>query len=366
MVAGFVAHGIPELIFGRGVFQQLSKRISPFGTRVLVVGGVYTDNHPSLLKEALDHLQVSGLQLTHVSAGGKQTQEAAKAIGQEIDLSDYDCVVSIGGSRAIDTGKLLSMKGQPHIAVPTTAGTGAAMNGVIFGGKTAYEETRKTSLVPNIVIADPAFLDEMARDDFAARALGVLTLLMEAYVSPKATVLSDALVWSGLEAFARGFVSGLEGKTTGRDEVFFASLIAGIGSGQAGFGLTHQLAAAFEQKTYLSYAQATATICAEVSDTVIQTLSDRLPDAEAMDKYALIGELLAARPFEDREEAYASLVGTLRRWVARLEVPRLDLSPRDLSAVCQSLLDEWDDQVLPVRLNEEEMMVALLRRRARA
>lgn len=361
MVSGFVSNGIPELIFGRGVFQQMAKRVLPFGTRVLVVGGVYTDSHPSFLKEAFDYLSVSGLQVTHVSAGGKQTEEAAASIRTEIKLDEFDCVISIGGSRAIDVGKLLSV-GLPHIAVPTTAGTGAAMNGVIFGGATSYEETQKTVLVPTMVFADPSFIDEMDRDDFAARALGVLTLLMEAYVSPKASVLSDALVWSGLEAFARGFVAGVEGKTDGRDNVFYASLLAGVGSGQAGFGLTHQLAAAFEQKTKLTYAQANATICAEVSDILIEALSDRLPDAEAMDKYALIGELLSSRPYEDREEAYASLVGTLRRWVARLEVPKLDLSPRDLSAVCQALLDDWDDLVLPVRLDEEEMMQALLRR----
>ena len=49
---------------------------------------------------------------------------------------------------------------------------------------------------------------------------------------PKASVLSDSLVWSGWEAFAKGFVSGVEGDSSGRDEVFFASLMAGVGSGQ--------------------------------------------------------------------------------------------------------------------------------------
>ncbi len=300
MVNGFVSNGIPELIFGRDVFQKLAQRLSPLGTRVLVVGGIYAQNHPSLIKDVIDYLTVSGLSITTVSAGGKQTEEAAIQISTDLDLTGFDCVVSIGGSRAIDVGKLLSI-GLPHIAIPTTAGTGAAMNGVIFAGETAYEETQKADLVPSIVLGDPSFIDEMARDDFASRALGVLTILMEAYVSPKASILSDALVWSGLEAFARGFVSGVEGDVLGRDDVFYASLIAGVGSGQAGFGLTHQLAAAIEQKTHLSYAQASATICAEISDIQIEALSDRLPDAEAMDKYALIGELLAGRPFEDRE-----------------------------------------------------------------
>ncbi|MDV7341547.1 iron-containing alcohol dehydrogenase [Terasakiella sp. A23] len=364
MVNGFVSNGIPELIFGRDVFQNLPQRLKPFGTRVLLVGGLYAQNHPSLIKDVTDHLMVFGHTVTSVSAGGKQTEEAAKQISADIDVSDFDCVISIGGSRAIDVGKLLS-DGLPHIAIPTTAGTGAAMNGVIFGGESAYEETQKASLVPSITIGDPSFIDEMARDDFASRALGVLTLLMEAYVSPKASVLSDALIWSGLEAFARGFVAGVEGETWGRDDVFYASLIAGVGSGQAGFGLTHQLAAAIEQKTSLSYAQSSATICAEITDIQIDLLSDRLPDAEAMDKYAMIGELLAGRPFEDREEAYASLIGTLRRWVARLEMEKMEISPRDLSAICQNQLDDWDDQVLPVRLSEEEMMQALLRRSSR-
>ena len=50
----------------------------------------------------------------------------------------------------------------------------------------------------------------------------------------------------------------------------------------------------------LTYAQACSTLCAEICDFQIQLLSDRLPDSEAMDKYAMVGELLASRPFEDR------------------------------------------------------------------
>ncbi len=357
----FSINAVPALTFGRGSFHELAKRASSFGTRILLVGDQYLQDHPSLLKDIINNLVTAGLIVEHVHARGKQTQEASNKIEARINLNAYDCIVSIGGGRAIDIGKLLS-KQCPHIAVPTTAGTGAAMNAIIFGGDDALQETHLSILQPDMVLADPSFLDEMDRDGFAARALGVLMLLTEAYISPKASVFSDALVWSGLEAFAQGFVKGVEGDTNGRDRVFYASLIAGIASPQTGFGLTHRLAATIEQNSKLSYAQAGATICAEITDLQISYLGDFLPDHPAMDKYALIGELLAERPFEDREEAYASLIGTLRRWISRLALPKLPLKEAILRDVIQHVLKGWDNETLPIAIAEEDLLETLLRR----
>lgn len=361
MNKGFGISGLPELIFERGAFLKFAEKLANFGSRVLVISDAYMKEHPNLLKNTVDSLSQEGLSFEHVSVSSKQTQQAAHDIGDQIDLTQIDCIVSIGGTRAIDVAKLISSR-HPHMAVPTTAGTGAAMNGVVFGGASAHQGTQDISFLPRIVVADPAFIDDMARDDFAARALGVLSLLMEAYISPKASVLSDALVWSGLEAFARGFVPGVEGKAQGREAVFYASLMAGVGAGQAGYGLTHRLAALIERSSDLSYAQASATICAETCDLQIQVLSERLPDHAAMDKYALVGELLGARPFEACEEAYASLVGTLRRWVARLDVPKLNLSDSQLNEICSEVTHDWDESVLPVGLNRDDILESLLRR----
>lgn len=361
MVLGFCAGGVPELIFGRGAFESLPERIQPFGNRVLLIGDAYLRDHPSLLKDVADRLLVKGISMVHVSALAKTTQGASEKILSANDLGEFDCVVAIGAGRAMDTGKLVS-KHLPYIAVPTTAGTGAPMNEIIFGGETADQETSKRAHLARIVIADPAFIDEMDRDDFATRALSVFMLLMESYVSPKASILSDALVWSGLESFARGFIAGVEGDITGRDAVFYASLMAGVGTGQAGFGLTHRLGALIEQKAKLTYAQSCSSISAEVTDLQIQMLSDFLPDHDAMDKYAMIGELIASRPFEDREEAYASLVGTLRRWVARLEVPKLALKDKQLEGICDHVLKDWDEEVLPIMIDQDDIFASLLRR----
>ncbi|WP_417820233.1 iron-containing alcohol dehydrogenase [Terasakiella sp.] len=361
MTIAFAAKAVPELIFARGSFDSLPRRAAAYGTNVLLIGDAYLQNHPSLLKEVSDKLIVAGLRVDHVSARGKQTQEASRKITNAYDLEQYDCVISLGGGRAIDTGKLVA-KSCPHIAVPTTAGSGAPMNGVIFGGAEAVEETFNSFLVPDLVIGDPAFIDEMDRDDFAARALTVLMLLGEAYVSPKASVLSDALVWSGLEAFVRGFVRGVEGDPQGRDDVFYASLMAGVGTGQAGFGLTHRYGAIVEQKTGLTYAQACATVCAETTDLQLQLLADLYPDHAAMDKYALIGELIAERPFEDREEAYASLVGTLRRWVARLNLSKISLKETALTGICRTIERDWDETVLPIHPDLNDLETPLLRR----
>jgi alcohol dehydrogenase class IV len=361
MIEGFTSTGLPQMSYGRGAFSRLDQHLLSFGPRTLMISDAYMKEHPSLFDEMSQALKNAGLSFEHLSVLSTDTQENAQEILKNIDLYQFDSVVSIGGGRAIDVAKLVS-RGLPHIAVPTTAGTGAAMNGVIFGGKSAHQETRLTSLLPNVVLADPAFIDDMGRVDFATRALGVFNLLLEAYISPKSSILSDAFIWSGLESFARGFVQGLDGNPSARDDVFYASLMAGAGSGQAGFGLSHRLACVIEYKSSLSYAEASATLCAEICDLQIQLLSDILPDHSAMDKYALVGELLAGRPFDACEEAYASLIGTLRRWVARLELPKLQLSEDELLLICQDICADWDEDVLPLRISEDDLLDSLLRR----
>ena len=59
----------------------------------------------------------------HVLAGEKQSDEAADVIIERHNIENFDLVVSIGGGRAIDTGKIVAKK-LPHIAVPTTARNG--------------------------------------------------------------------------------------------------------------------------------------------------------------------------------------------------------------------------------------------------
>lgn len=340
MTLSLCANGVPGLIFERGAVSHLAAHCQAFGSTFLIV-------------------KDKNIASSHVMF--EQMREAGLDISFDTTESAWDGVLSVGSARAIDQAKQLSGT-KPHICVPTTVGIGASMNGVIFNGTRLPQEENSTQNLPTLVIADADFIDDMDRHDFAMRAIGTLMMLTDAYISRRATVLSDALAWSGLEKFAQGFLPGVEGDAEGREQVFYASLMAGLGSGLAGFGLSHNLAAIIEQQTDLRYAQISATLSAEITDLQINQLADCLPDDPATDKYAMIGELLAARPFDVREEAYASLVGTLRRWVARLDLPKLEMSRQDLNAILKDVLDQSDRSVLAPIIQFDDLGRAIERR----
>jgi len=109
--------------------------------------------------------------------GGKRHRETIKAAAYfsgyhpNPDLSDAlagaemfkanncDCIISIGGGSAIDTAKAvkhhLGMNDLPHLAIPTTAGTGAETTRYAV----VYVDNKKTSLDFDWLTPDAALLD---------------------------------------------------------------------------------------------------------------------------------------------------------------------------------------------------------------
>lgn len=352
----FTAKTIPAFEFGAGVFDRLVDHIVRLGTSVLVLTDASHEKGQARLQKLLSDLSARDVSFHHEEiALQERPQDDEFQIGMTAALS-FDCLVSIGGGRLIDGAKSLAGN-KPHIAVTTSIGTGAAMNNLVFG-----PSGKEVLAPPRVVIADPDLMTDLDRGEFASRALGVWALLSEAYIAPASSIYADALIWSGLEAFSQGFLPGLEGAQQGRERLLYASLMSGIGCGQSGYGLVHRFAYRLEQMTSLTYGEAAASLLAELTHLQIEALSDRFPDHPAMDKYAMLGELLASRPFEDREEAYASLVGTLRRWAARLEIPRIPLDEADVEKLVQDVLDNWDDGALAIPLLAEELEIAILRR----
>ena len=65
------------------------------------------------------------------------------------------------------------------------------------------------------------------------------------------------------------------------------------------------------------------TLVAEATAVNLRALRDRAPDSIARAKYARVSEMLTRRRFTDPSEAGDALVGLLRDWLDRLDLPRL-------------------------------------------
>ena len=150
---------------------------------------------------------------------------------------------------------------------------------------------------------------------------------MEFYVSSNASPFTDALAWSGLEAFRDGFWPAWESDhpdaDAGYGRIAYASLLSGITLAQAGLGSVHGLASPLGAYFPIPHGVVCGTLVAEATAMNIQALREREPDSPALKKYARIGGLLSQT--DDAGDAHAAdaLILLLRKWLERLDLPRL-------------------------------------------
>jgi hydroxyacid-oxoacid transhydrogenase len=201
---------------------------------------------------------------------------------------NFDGFVSVGGGSAMDTAKVANLYStwpdefmayvypplgqgkpvpgplKPHVAVPTTAGTGSETTGnAVFDLSTAHVKTAIShrALRPNMGIIDPDNTRTMPPMVAACSGLDVLSHALEsltaipftsreASADPlKRTVYQGANpmsdLWSAraIELCAANLVRAVQdaGDEEARTAMFLASTSAGIGFGNAGVHLPHAM-----------------------------------------------------------------------------------------------------------------------------
>ncbi len=185
------------------------------------------------------------------------------------EAGDIDLVVSLGGGSVIDVAKCANVvatngggivdyesgavgdrqiaKLLPHIAIPTTAGTGSeATVWAIYVDparrlKSAVSDSR---LIPDVAILDAELTTTLPKPVTAGTGMDALTHAIEAYVSVFANPFTDALAAQAIKLIAanlrRAFTQGQD--IVARSNMLTASFMAGVAFSNSSCGLVHTLA----------------------------------------------------------------------------------------------------------------------------
>ena len=263
---------IPTLHFGAGKLKELPKSIAIFGKKALIVTGTASLKGSEYWQEALEGLRQAEIEFQTLTIDAEPSTEFIDSICASLKGQGIEVVIGIGGGSVIDGAKAISAmlphtnsvldhledvgKNVPHsgikipyIAVPTTSGTGgemtknAVMSMVGLGG---YKKSlRHDNLIPDTVIIDPRLMLSCPPHITAACGMDAFTQLLEAYLSPLASPLTDALAISGLEEIADCLVAACtdgQNKIAIRSGMAYASMLSGIVLANAGLGIVHGLA----------------------------------------------------------------------------------------------------------------------------
>ena len=278
-----------SVVFGPGATREAGPRIKALGCkRVLLVTDPRLAQLPavattkeSLVKAGVEFDVFDRVRVEPTDASFQEAIDVATA-------GNYDGFVSVGGGSTIDTAKVANLYAthpadfmayvypplgegrqvpgplKPHVAIPTTAGTGSETTGnAVFDLHSAHVKTAIAHryLRPNLGIIDPDNTRTMPPMVAAASGLDVLSHALESFTAKpfdtreapedplKRTIyqganpLSD--IWSAraIELCAMYLVRAVldADDDEARTNMMLASTAAGIGFGNAGVHLPHAM-----------------------------------------------------------------------------------------------------------------------------
>ncbi len=281
---------ISSITFGHGVLKEAGEHARSLGmSRV----ALFTDKKLGSLPyvtQVRDALKAAGLDVViYDEVKVEPTDQSFLAAAKFASEGKFDGYVSVGGGSVIDTckaanlyathpapfldyvnapigaGKAVPGPLKPHIACPTTCGTGSECTGIsIFDLLSLQVKTGIASkrLKPSMALIDPATTYSLPKNVVAASGFDVLSHALESYTArpytqraapdkPAARPMSQgANPWSdiGCEASLKLLGQYLERAVNdaadheARDQMMYAATLAGIAFGNAGCHVPHGMA----------------------------------------------------------------------------------------------------------------------------
>ena len=388
-ISSFFFAKVPPIHFGTGKIEQLPSLLKSLKAhKVLVVTGGKSLEHSgnwSVIQSLLEQNQIT---IKRIAYSGEPTTPDVDRLCQQYRPHQIDAVVGIGGGSVIDLGKALSAmlphqnsifdhlegvgKGishsgvkLPYLAIPTTSGTGGEVtkNAVISEvGKNGYKKSlRHDNLIPDGIIIDGNLLTSCPRSITAACGLDALTQLLEPFLSPTASPLTDAIAVSGIEKVAEYFLPACGSEANNpkvREGMAYASLCSGICLANAGLGIVHGLASPIGGLFPIPHGVVCGTLMGIANQVTLEAMRAREPHNPAILKMSQVG-LLLSRETGKSENYYGDfLIQTLWEWTEQLAVPKLSdygVTASDL----ETIVEQTSNRNNPIQLTREEIFSIL-------
>ena len=330
---------LPRLMeIGAGASQQLAAVLRSLGcNRPLIV----TDRkmvelgYVARLSEQLERDGVSSQCFADTEP--EPTAASIRAGVEMVRQGDFDSIVALGGGSPIDSAKAIGILGKfggemrdyrfPHdvseaglplIAIPTTAGTGSeATRFTIITDETSDEKMLCAGLgfMPVAALIDYELTLSLPPRVTADTGIDALTHAIEAYVSRKASLYSDAQALQAMRLLAPNLRTAFHEprNLAAREAMMLGATLAGIAFSNASVALVHGMSRPIGAFFHVPHGLSNAMLLPAVTAFSIPAAPERYADcARAM---GVAGEGDSAEAANDK------LLTELRALNKELQVP---------------------------------------------
>ena len=268
-----------------------------------------------------------------------------------------DTLVALGGGSPIDAAKAIAIltanpeplslyqgyhkiprAGAPLVVIPTTAGTGSEVTKAAVITDTVRDVKMMMldrHLLPAVALVDYELTLTMPRALTAHVGVDTLTHGIEAYVSRKATTLTDPLALTCIRLVAEHLETAWRepGNRPAREGMMLAATLGGMAFANSSVALVHGMSRPIGAVFHVPHG---------LSNSMLLPAVTRFSLGAAPGRYATIAKTMRLCPPEaDEAAAGAALIQSLVDLNTRLEVPRLrdcpGLEPQKFESVLEKM-----------------------------
>jgi alcohol dehydrogenase class IV len=368
-----------RIVFGNGTLAQAAPAAAGFGRCALVVTGRNTERARPLLAA----LKKENVCTELFPVGGEPTVADVIRAVEGARTAQCDLVIGFGGGSVIDLakaaaalmtnpgdpfdylevigkGKPLTVRPAPCIAIPTTAGTGSEVtrNSVLSSPEHRVKVSiRHPLMIPDLAIIDPECTLSAPPSVTAATGLDALTQLLEAFISRKASPMTDGFCREGLpravRSLRRAFENGSDLKA--REKMALASLFGGLALANAGLGAVHGFSGPVGGMFNAPHGMVCAALLPHTMKANLLALRARSPESPALVRLTEFAQMTGGSTAEDGIKWIEGLCRDL-------QVPPLSalgVEEKDFPAIVEKSKSASSMKGNPVALTDAELMKVL-------
>lgn len=332
---------VPEAIFyGRGSSEKVGAEAALRGKKALIISDKIMDQL-GYVSECRTLLQEAGVNSEiYLGVASEPTDEYVAEALTLFQKEQCDMVISVGGGSCIDTAKAIAvlatnggyigdyMGGRklaqnapvPHIAIPTTAGTGSEATDVTVITNSSNDVKmmiKQPAFMPSVAIVDPLLTISSPKNVTSATGVDALSHAIEAYLSKKAHPMTDTMAVSAMKLIVENILTAYnEGENVdAREAMSLGSLQAGMAFSNASVCLVHGMSRPIGALFHVPHGISNAMLLPAVLEFSQEACIDRLAD---------IGRIF--QPDNEsltREEAAEIAVQSVKDLCLKLNIPNL-------------------------------------------
>lgn len=325
------------VIFGNGASRRTGQEAKRLGAKRAFVVTDRRVQAAGLTLEPLASLQAEGIDcVINADCEPDPDIEAAENALKQYLAEDCDVVVVIGGGSAICLGRAVALRAtnrhkslremegrnnfdappKPTILVTTTTGSGSEVSPIFV----LTDAQRKVKMnvggrgaQATVSILDPLMLKSLPVDQVLATGMDAITHSLEAFLSNRASIFTDALAIRSLRVLWKhiGTAAFATNNLESRGEMLVASIMSVQASGNALLGLVHATSDQISAFHHVPHGMSNALMLPAVMEY-------NLPVAP--EKFVELNSITGDVPASDKEDPEAFLKA-ISRLYRRLGLP---------------------------------------------